>query len=271
MLSINKEALEDKMHTFLDVLNTNGEVNIEWIKTKKAKFDLTYNETIELLDKYKRNKGKLLKQINSNNILTPQYIDEYELDDIKDLINNTIKDESERYRLDKEVNRLKEIEDRITSNIDELDKVFADVSNRKGINNIDKLEFNTFDEHYYDIDRMREERGITFGENVVAKEIVYKEDNREELDDEMEYTFDGSKSLKDIAEEVYDNPSYWTHIFNYEDNYETIKKELDIKTIDYDKVSKDPNYLKGITLKIPKEIVFYTDEFNTQVLKQIKL
>ena len=35
MLSIDKKELEDKMNTFLDVLNTNGEVNLEWITTKK--------------------------------------------------------------------------------------------------------------------------------------------------------------------------------------------------------------------------------------------
>ena len=276
MLSINKKTLEDKMNTFLDVLNINGEVNIEWIKTQKAKFDLKYNETVELLDRYRRNKGKLLKLIDKNKILTPQYIEEYDIEDIKDIIkDNSVTNEIDINQLNREINRLSEMENRIKSNIDVLDEVLLNVSNKKGIGNVDKLEVDTFNEHYYDMDRIREERGIILDDDfdkIISSETLFMEDDREEVEgDYFNYKFNGYISLKDLAKEVYGSSSYWTHIFNYEKNFEIITKILGTKDLDYDIVSSDPKYLKGVTLKVPSEIVSYTDEFNTKVLKQIKL
>ncbi|MBR6072809.1 MAG: hypothetical protein IKP76_00615 [Bacilli bacterium] len=276
MLSINKKTLEDKMNTFLDVLNINGVVNIEWIKTQKAKFDLKYNETVELLDRYRRNKGKLLKLIDKNKILTPQYIEEYDIEDIKDIIkDNSVTNEIDINQLNREINRLSEMENRIKSNIDVLDEVLLNVSNKKGIGNVDKLEADTFNEHYYDMDRIREERGIILDDDfdkIISSETLFMEDDREEVEgDYFNYKFNGYISLKDLAKEVYGSSSYWTHIFNYEKNFDIITKILGTKDLDYDIVSSDPKYLKGVTLKVPSEIVSYTDEFNTKVLKQIKL
>lgn len=276
MLSINKKTLEDKMNTFLDVLNINGVVNIEWIKTQKAKFDLKYNETVELLDRYRRNKGKLLKLIDKNKILTPQYIEEYDIEDIKDIIkDNSVTNEIDINQLNREINRLSEMENRIKSNIDVLDEVLLNVSNKKGIGNVDKLEADTFNEHYYDMDRIREERGIILDDDfdkIISSETLFMEDDREEVEgDYFNYKFNGYISLKDLAKEVYGSSSYWTHIFNYEKNFDVITKILGTKDLDYDIVSSDPKYLKGVTLKVPSEIVSYTDEFNTKVLKQIKL
>lgn len=275
MLSINKKTLEDKMNTFLDVLNINGVVNIEWIKTQKAKFDLKYNETVELLDRYRRNKGKLLKLIDKNKILTPQYIEEYDIEDIKDIIkDNSVTNEIDINQLNREINRLSEMENRIKSNIDVLDEVLLNVSNKKGIGNVDKLEADTFNEHYYDMDRIREERGIILDDDfdkIISSETLFMEDDREEVEgDYFNYKFNGYISLKDLAKEVYGSSSYWTHIFNYEKNFDVITKILGTKDLDYDIVSSDPKYLKGVTLKVPSEIVSYTDEFNTKVLKQIK-
>lgn len=276
MLSINKQTIIDKMNTFLDVLNTNGEVNIEWIKTKKAKFDIKYGETLDLLDRYKRNKGKLLKLIEKNDILTPQYIEEYDLEDIKDIIHdNTVTDSVDIIQIDRDLKRLLDMEDRITNNVEELDQIIQDVSTRKGIGNVEKLEVDTFDEHYYDIDRMREERGITLNTDdmnkIESSEKIFDIED-EELDEEFfDYIFDGNVSLKDLAEQVYLDSYYWKHILNYKDNLDIIIKRLGTKDLDYDVVSSDGSYLKGVKIKVPYEIVSYTDEFDTKVLEQIKL
>ena len=114
MLSIDKKELEDKMNTFLDVLNTNGEVNLEWITTKKHKFDSIYDETLNLIKRYNRNVGRLLRLIDNNKILTPQYIDEYDKEDVKDLILN--KNEITEEQLDKIINHLSLMKDRFYKN-----------------------------------------------------------------------------------------------------------------------------------------------------------
>ena len=276
MLSVSKQTLDDKRNTFYDILNTDRDINSEWVKTKKAKFDLKYDESIELIDRYKRNKGKLLKLIDKNKILTPQNIEEYDIEDIKDIVkDNSTQDVVDINQINKEVNKLSEMEKRVKENIVELDEILVNVSTKKGIGNVEKIETDTFHEHYYDMDRIREERGIILDsdqEKIVVSEIIYKDYVEDESDEEyFDYQFDGNKSLKELALEIYGSPSYWTHIFNYEDNIDKIIKVMETKDLDYDIVSSDPKYLKGVTLKIPNEIVSYTDEFDTKVLEQIKL
>lgn len=161
MLLTNKNDLKEKMNTFLDILNFSGEVNIEWMLSKKEKFDNLYINTNNCLDLYKRGKGKLLRQLDSNNILLPENPDEYDMEDIKGMIyNSSVTDSVNIFKLDKLVNRLINLEDRINLNYKMMNHILTEVANKKGIDNVHKLEPDTFNEHYYDIDIERKERGI---------------------------------------------------------------------------------------------------------------
>ena len=68
---------------------------------------------------------------------------------------------------------------------------------------------------------------------------------------------------------MYGSPSYWVHIYNYEDNSEKINKIAMEESISLDDIIKNPSYLKDVKIKLPKQIEFYSDEFNTAVLKEV--
>ena len=286
MLSIDKKELEDKMNTFLDVLNTNGEVNLEWITTKKHKFDSIYDETLNLIKRYNRNVGRLLRLIDNNKILTPQYIDEYDIEDVKDLILN--KNEITEEQLDKIINHLSLMKDRVYKNIEDLDKILLEVSNKKGIYKINEAEADTFDEHYIDLDAMREEREIFFDD---THEVFFDDTNEDEItkdieptssetfysddipyivnEDDIDYPLDGVKSIRDIARELFGDEKYWLYIYNFSPNEAVLKDALGVKKINPSMVEEHPEKLKGVVLKIPKEIMYYTESFGQDTLDEI--
>ena len=68
---------------------------------------------------------------------------------------------------------------------------------------------------------------------------------------------------------MYGSPSYWVYIYTFDDNEDVINKILLSNHINIDEFVSNPLYIKGINLKLPKEIEFYSDEFNTTTLKKI--
>ena len=137
-------------------------------------------------------------------------------------------------------------------------------------NHLNAMEDDTLDEEYIDMDRIREERGIDLINNIdaVLDQFNYKDLISNE-EDYYEYKFEGIQNLKSVAKEIYGNPSYWVYIYNYSDNSKKISKIALDKIKEIDEVVVDGELLKDISIKIPKEIDFYSEEFNTAVLKKI--
>ena len=131
---------------------------------------------------------------------------------------------------------------------------------------ISGMEDDTLDEEYIDMERIRVERGIGIEDKFSPDESLELNDDN---NDYYTHQLDGTKSLKQIAYEVYGNPSYWIHIYNYDDNTKKINKIVLENNISIKDVIDAPEVLEGLKIKIPKEIGFYTDEFNTSVLESV--
>ncbi len=132
------------------------------------------------------------------------------------------------------------------------------------------MEDDTLDEEYIDMDKIREERGISpLDELNGALERINFESLLNDSGDFYTFVCDGKVNLKTIAAQIYGRPSYWIYIFNYADNKDYIKKIAveNYKTIDEVIISNE--LLVGLTLKLPKELEFYSEEFNTSVLKRV--
>lgn len=133
------------------------------------------------------------------------------------------------------------------------------------------MEDDTLDEEYIDLDKIREERGITLLDSVecVIDKFNYDDLKPSNSDEYYDYVFDGKMTIKRLAEEMYGSPSYWVHIYNYDDNNEKINKIVLEESVQLDDIVKNPEYLKDVKIKLPKQIEFYSSDFNTAVLKEV--
>ena len=140
-------------------------------------------------------------------------------------------------------------------------------------NHMNGMEDDTLDEEYIDMDKIRAERGIEFDDEVEETTSVLQKFNYDSLtsttDEYFNHICDGTITIKDIAREMYGSPSYWVYIYTFDDNEDIINKILLSNHINIDEFVSNPLYIKGINLKLPKEIEFYSDEFNTTTLKKI--
>jgi len=255
-------------------------VDIKAMKNDKALFDNMADRLIkDTLNKKKYyaslfNKANMLKnEINkilkdledlciNNHIALGKNIYDYIYSELEELIvdlnlDNQIK---EKYKilLYKIKMRLDEIKDLRTKMI-QLDLYEGHLSG---------MEDDTLDEEYIDMDRIRFERGIYLDENVTT-EITGNSRLIDVNDDYYEYELDGNVNLKQVSQEIYGNPSYWVHIYNYADNNKKINKVVVDNHITIKEILDKPELLEGITIKIPKEIEFYSNEFNTAVLETV--
>lgn len=258
-------------------------VDFNAMKSDKELFDSMADRLIKDTLKKKKeyaslyNKANMLKnEINKilitiedtcyqNNIALSKDIHEYEFPELEDiLVDNKISHEIVevlKVNIYKIKIRLEEINELRTKMI-KLDLYE---------NHLNDMEDDTLDEEYIDLDKEREKRGITLldtVENVIDK-FNYDDLKPSNSDEYYDYVFDGKLSIKQIAEEMYGSSSYWVHIYNYDDNSEKINKIALEESISLDDIIQNPSYLKNLKIKLPKQIEFYSDEFNTAVLKEV--
>ena len=137
-------------------------------------------------------------------------------------------------------------------------------------NHLNGMEDDTLDEEYIDMDRIRAERGIEILDELeeVLDQFDYSSLTNES-DDYYYHDCDGSTTIKSIAKNMYGDPSYWVYIYNYDDNVDVINNIINDNYIDIETFASNPMYLKGVKLKIPKEIEYYSNQFNTTTLKKV--
>ena len=232
---------------------------------KKKEYASLYNKANMLKNEINRILLSLEETCFSNNIALSKDIHEYEYNELEELlidveIPNKVLEEL-KINIYKIKIRLDEINDLRTKMI-KLDLYEGHLSD---------MEDDTLDEEYIDLDKIREERGITLIDSVenILDKFNYDDIKPSNSDEYFDYTFDGKTSIKQIAKEMYGSPSYWVHIYNYEDNNDKINRIVIDEVIDIDTIVNDPSYLKDLKIKLPKQIEFYSDEFNTAVLKEV--
>ena len=133
------------------------------------------------------------------------------------------------------------------------------------------LEDDTLYEEYIDMDKIREERDISLVDEIddILEKYSIDVSKLEPTDDYFEYIIDGVSTLRDIANELYGSPSYWVYIYNYDDNEDIFNKVASDNQLTIDDISNNSDIISGLKIKLPKEIIFYSDEFNTTTLKKI--
>ena len=118
------------------------------------------------------------------------------------------------------------------------------------------------------MDRMRIERGV-------QEELIIVEEEDEEVINIIEegdyYSCvpKGKVTLKMIANEIYGDESYWKLIYNNNDNKDVFKKVMEDNDLSLFEFVNNPIYLSGIRVILPRELEFYSDEFDTTTLKKV--
>ena len=208
----NDKALFDSMADRLikDTLN------------KKKYYETLYNKANML----KNEINKLLLDLNdiciSNNIAVIKPIHDCTYHELEELVVDCKAD-------NKIVEKIKIILYKIKMRLDEIKELrtkMIKLDLYEGA--IAGIEDDTLDEEYIDMDRIRLERGIDLDDDIITDiknviDLLSVEDNNKEY---YEYTFDGKANLKQIAQEIYGNPSYWVYIYNFDDNKDILKKFL---------------------------------------------
>ena len=231
---------------------------------KKKKYDSLYNKANMLKNEISQILIKIQNICFEQSIVLSKDIHEYTYNDLEDLLVDL--KIPNIYIEELKINIYK-----IRIRLDEINKLRTEMIQLDLYeNHINDMEDDTLDEEYIDMDKIRQERGISIMEDIdqVLDKFDFN-DIQDEEEDYYSYRFDGKHNLKTISNEIYGNPSYWLHIYNYDNNQEIINK---IALDNYKKIEEvvlDSELLKGIKLKFPKEIEFYTSEFNTSVLKKI--
>ena len=232
---------------------------------KKKEYASLYNKANMLKNEINKILITIEDTCYKNNIALSKDIHEYEYNELEDILVDTKASheivEVLKVNIYKIKIRLEEINELRTKMI-KLDLYE---------NHLNDMEDDTLDEEYIDLDKERGKRGITLldtVENVIDK-FNYDDLKPSNSDEYYDYVFDGKLSIKQIAEEMYGSPSYWVHIYNYDDNSEKINKIAMEESISLDDIIQNPSYLKNLKIKLPKQIEFYSDEFNTAVLKEV--
>lgn len=247
------------------LFNDMADVLIEDTLNKKKKYETLYNKANML----KNEINKLLIDFNQlcleNNIVLSKPI--FEMNSYTELEDSVID-----VKVDNNiVEKIKILLYKIKMRLDGI------IELRTQMNQLDlyeghsaDMEDDTLDEHYIDMDEIRRKRGIDLEQDIL-NDLDINLDMYESSEDSeyYDYRLDGLATLKQIANEVYGNPSYWIHIYNYSDNSKKIYKVALDNYLSIKDVVENPELLKGIKIKIPKEIEFYSDEFNTSVLEKV--
>ena len=232
---------------------------------KKKEYATLYNKANMLKNEINRILIELEDLCYKNNIGLNKDIHEYELPELEDLLVDAkvTHDVLEVLKLN-----IYKIKIRVDE-INELRTKMIKLDLYEG--HLSDMEDDTLDEEYIDLDKIREERGITLLDTVesVIDKFNYDDLKPSNSDEYYDYVFDGKMSIKRIAEEMYGSPSYWVHIYNYDDNAEKINKIVVDESIQLDDIITKPEYLKDLKIKLPKQIEFYSEDFNTAVLKEV--
>jgi hypothetical protein len=233
--------------------------------TKKKRYDTLYNNANKLKNEINQILLNIQRICYEQSVALSKDIHEYTYPELEDILVDikipNINIEELKINIYKIKIRLDEI-NKLRTEMIQLDLYE---------NHINDMEDDTLDEEYIDMDKIREERGISPVEKLdeVLTKFDYSSITSSDRDEYYNYVFDGKASLKDVASEVYGNPSYWVYIYNYSDNASILNKIALDNYLEIDELINNKQFLSGLKLKLPKEIEFYSEEFNTSVLKKI--
>ena len=257
-------------------------VDFKAMKKDKDQFDASADELIQATMAKKRNYATLYnranmlkneinlilldidKQLKSLNIKPNKLITLFDFNELVEFITSLKVDGKDKEQLEIFVYRIK-------TRLDEINKLRTEMVQMdvyEGI--VAGLEDDTLVEEYIDMDKIRTERGISILDKIDnVLDSLNTNNIVEDNDDYISFRFDGLVTIRDLANNYYGNPSYWVYIYNFDDNKDILNKLALDNNILLDELSNNSDILSGIELKIPKEIEFYSDLFNTTTLKKV--
>ena len=257
-------------------------VDFKAMKKDKEQFDSSADELMQATMAKKRNYATLYnranmlkneinlilldinKQLKSLNIKPNKLITLFDFNELVEFITSLKVDGKDKEQLEIFVYRIK-------TRLDEINKLRTEMVQMdvyEGI--VAGLEDDTLVEEYIDMDKIRTERGISILDKIDnVLESLNTNNIVEDNDDYISFKFDGLVTIRDLANNYYGNPSYWVYIYNYGDNREILNKIALDNNILLEELSTNSDILFGVELKVPKEIEFYSDLFNTTTLKKV--
>lgn len=257
-------------------------VDFKAMKKDKEQFDSSADELIQATMAKKRNYATLYnranmlkneinlilldidKQLKSLNIKLNKLITLFDFNELVEFITSLKVDGKDKEQLEIFVYRIK-------TRLDEINKLRTEMVQMdvyEGI--VAGLEDDTLVEEYIDMDKIRTERGISILDKIDnVLESLNTNNIVEDNDDYISFKFDGLVTIRDLANNYYGNPSYWVYIYNYGDNREILNKIALDNNILLEELSTNSDILFGVELKVPKEIEFYSELFNTTTLKKV--
>lgn len=91
--------------------------------------------------------------------------------------------------------------------------------------------------------------------NELENEIYDDSNDLSEEDEFILFTIDDNLTLKEIAENVYQNENNWIHLYNYRNNTSKIDEAAVLYNVSPETIASNPKYLSGVTLEFPTVLV----------------
>ena len=91
--------------------------------------------------------------------------------------------------------------------------------------------------------------------NELEAEIYEAEEKDDNKDEFILFTIDDNLTLKDIAQNVYQNEDNWIYLYNYRNNTNKIDRKAAEFDASVEDIASTPRCLSGVTLEFPTELV----------------
>lgn len=239
-----------------------ADMSIKNIQAKKKLYDRYYNDVNRLKNEINIILIDIREILSSYNIRSNE-LSTLDFDDMVEFIEDkhSLVNGKDYEQLKIELYKIKLRRDEINKLRTKMIQIDIYDDQKKG------LEDDTLDEEYIDMDKLRIERGIT---DKVIEEDVEEEITIVEEGDHYYYVSHGTVTLKMLASEIYGDESYWRLIYNNNDNKEVFKRIMEENDIyEIEEFVNEPSHLNGVRIILPRELEYYSDEFNTTTLKKV--
>lgn len=257
----------------------NQEINKELLQTINALPDeeketiqinlVRINNRFERICKLGKKLEAISNELSRYRIMETDYEEEVEIVIPSKNKENTdeVKDAQQNEELEEVVSR-KEASDELISSLDETleSKKRPDNSMKSTLIDDDDIRYtrNTELDDTNELASIEDEISLITEEDEEEKIDEYLNSQTEEKAEDDEYilfTINEMTTLKEIAQNVYQNENHWKYIYNYGHNKGKIDRKAAEFDVDVETIASEPGYLKNVTLEFPTILVTQEEIF----------